>query len=233
MALNFAERRCATRPATSSSQPRSSMVPRAPFDAVVQRGARGLQADLDRVVAFQGRAARPVNFRERAPRKQANFDRANHLGAVAGTDAQCRFRIEPPQDAVQILQAVRVGSGFEARAQFLRARRGVGQAFEQSAQIQPGPDRQDGEPRALAQIFQDGNRPRAIFARREWEARVHQVQQVMRNAAAFLECGLGRANIKPAIDLRGIAGQDIAASICGPAPQPARICRTPSAPRWQ
>ena len=116
---------------------------------------------------------------------------------------------------MQVLQAVRVGAGFQARAQFLRARRGVGKTFEQSAQIQPGPDGQDGKPRALAQVFQDGNRSRAVFARREWETRVHQVQQVMRNAAAFFERGLGRANIETAIDLRGIAGQDIALQFAG------------------
>src|ERR1700674_1056109 len=59
-----------------------------PLDAVVERGARGLQTDLDRVIAFEGRAARPVNFRERTSREQTNFDRANHFRPVAGTDPQ-------------------------------------------------------------------------------------------------------------------------------------------------
>ena len=40
---------------------------------------------------------------------------------------------------------------------------------------------------------------------------IHQVQQVMRNAVALFLRGLGRADIESAIDLRGIASQDLAA----------------------
>ena len=132
----------------------------AALDAFIERGARRLQADLDRVVAFERRAARLMDFAERASREQADFNGANHLGAVARADTHRGFGIEAPQNAMQILQAVRVRAGFQPRAQFLRARRGVGQTFEQRAQIQPGPDGEDREPRALAQIFQDGDRPR-------------------------------------------------------------------------
>ncbi len=132
----------------------------AALDALIERGARRLQADLDRVVSFERRAARLMNFAERPSGEQANLDGANHLGAVARTDAHGGFGIEAAQHAVQILQAMRVRAGFQARAQFLRTRRGVGKALEQRPQIKPGPDGQYREPHALAQIFKHGNGPR-------------------------------------------------------------------------
>ena len=64
----------------------------AALDAFVQCRARRLQADFNRAIPFQRRAAHAVNFGERAARQQAHFNRANHFGAVAGTDAQRGFR---------------------------------------------------------------------------------------------------------------------------------------------
>jgi len=71
-----------------------------------------------------------VDFGDRPPSEQADFDRANHLGAIAGADAQSGLGVKTPQDTMQVLEAVFVRARFQPRSQFLRARRGVGQTFE-------------------------------------------------------------------------------------------------------
>ena len=110
-----------------------------------------------------------MDFGERAPGEQADFDGANQLGAIARPDARGGLGIQTPQHAMQVLQAVRVGARFQARAQFFRARRGIGQSFQQRAQIKPRADGKNREPRALAQVFQNGDGSQTIFPRRERE----------------------------------------------------------------
>src|SRR6266478_5907729 len=135
------------------------------LDAIVQRGARRLQPDLDRRVSFQARAASLVDFGQRPPSEQADLDRANHLGAIARANAQSSIGVKAPQNAMQVLEAVFVRAGFQPRPQFFGARGGVGQAFQQRTKIKPRPDGQDWKPRALAQVLEDCKSLATIFSR--------------------------------------------------------------------
>ena len=104
---------------------------------------------------------------------------------------------------------------FSARAQppaqFSRALRNVREPLEQRAQIQ---SRADGEYRQtlpLSQARQYRQRQLAISARGRLFLRAKDIHQVMRNAVAFRGGGFCGANIKPAIELRRIAGHNFAA----------------------
>src|SRR5579862_5639997 len=173
----------------------------APLDALIQRGPWRLQANLDRAVTFKASAARLMNFTLRPPREQADFNGADHLRTVARADAQGGFRVQPPQQAVQVLKRVLLGQRLKTHAQFLRTRWGVSKPLQQSAQVESRTHGKDRQPGPLAQVLQDGYSSNAIFPRRERKRRVHQIEQVMRNAFAFLDGGLGGADIKTAIDL--------------------------------
>src|ERR1700675_3195392 len=110
------------------------------LDAVVQRGPRRLQADLDWSISFQPLPPGPEDFGLWTSRKQANFNGANHLRAVAGPNSQSGLGVQTPQDTMQILETASVRARFQARAQCLGARGGVGQPFQQRTQVQPGAD---------------------------------------------------------------------------------------------
>src|SRR5437016_7056952 len=104
---------------------------------------------------------------------------------------------------------------FNARAQplaqFFRALRNVCETFEQRAQIQ---SRAGGEYRRelpLPQAAQNRQRGLAISARGRLFLRAEDIHQVMRNATAFGGRGFCSANIKPAIELRRIAGHNFSA----------------------
>src|SRR6202043_2990253 len=175
------------------------------LDAFVERGARRLEADLHGRVSLQARSPGPVDFGNRPSSAQADFDCANHLGAIAGADAQSGLGVQTPQDTMQVLEAVFVRARFQPRSQFLRASGGVGQAFEKRTEIKSRANRKDREPGAMAQVLESGNPPDTIFPRRKSKAGVHQVKQVVCDDFALFMGRFGGADVKAAIDLRGIA----------------------------
>src|SRR5258708_914614 len=104
---------------------------------------------------------------------------------------------------------------FNARAQslaqFFRALRNVRKTLEQRAQIQ---SRADGEYRQsfpLPEIFQNAQGPLAVAPRGCVILWAKNVNQMMRNAAAFGGARFCSANIKTAIELRRIAGYNFSA----------------------
>ena len=63
------------------------------------------------------------------------------------------FRVQTPQQAMQILERMLFGQRLKTHAQFLRTRRGVGESLQQRAQVKSRADGKDRQPRALAQFF--------------------------------------------------------------------------------
>jgi hypothetical protein len=89
-------------------------------------------------------------------------------------------------------------AGPEPRAQFLRALRNVRKTFEQRAQIQ---SRADGEYRQsfpLPEIFQNAHGPLSVAPRGCVILWAKNVNQMMRNAAAFEGARFCGANVKTA-----------------------------------
>src|SRR6266404_8490934 len=191
------------------------------FDALVQRRSRRLQANLNGSVAFQARSPGAMDLRKWTPRQQAYFNGANHLGAIARPDAQRGLRVQTPQNAMQVMEAVLVRARFQTRSQFLGARGGTSQTFQQRTQIQPRSNSQNRKLGAPAQVFENLNRPESVFSRGKREAGVHQIQQMVWNAVALFAGRLGGANVKASIDLRGITGQHLSTEFAG---QPCAQC---------
>src|SRR5205807_1802068 len=91
---------------------------------------------------------------------------------------------------------------FNARAQplaqFFRALRNVRKTFEQRAQIQSRAGSEYWQPFPLPQTVQHGQRQLAVSARGRFFLRAKNIQQVMRNAAAFGGAWSSRANTNAA-----------------------------------
>src|SRR5439155_27184820 len=104
---------------------------------------------------------------------------------------------------------------FNARAQplaqFLRALRNVRETLEQRAQVQSRAGGEYWQALPLPQAVQHRQRRLAISARGRFFLRAKNIHEVMRDAAAFGRSGFCSANIKPAIELRRIAGQNFPA----------------------
>src|SRR5450432_659547 len=105
-----------------------------------------------------------------------------------------------------------VALGAEAQALTNRfgTLRGVGEAFQQSAQVEAGPGGDDGKFAALAEVGEDIDGAPAIFARRENFFRLDQINEVMRNSLLLRQWNLSGTDIEMAVDLGGIADQDFA-----------------------
>ena len=120
-------------------------------------------------------------------------------------------------------RAVLLGARLKTRAQFFRARRSVGESLQQRAQVKSRPDGKDREPRTLAQVFENGDGSKTIFSRRERKCRVHQIEQVMRNAFALFDGAAWpcryQSRDKPASNRR----PELRRQISAPAIRPARI----------
>ncbi len=185
------------------------------FDALIERGTRRGQPDFDGMVALEQRAARAMQFGDGLAGKQADFERTNHFGDVARSDARSGGGVEPGEDAVQMRMAARVRHAAQAFAQLIGASGCVGKPFEQRAQIQAGAHGKDRQLFTAAQIFQDAKRAAAVVAGREHFIGIKQVHQVMRNSLLFGGRHFGCADVKAPVNLRGIAAHHFPAEAPG------------------
>src|SRR5712671_6529213 len=146
-----------------------------------------------------------MDFRYRLARQNANFDGADEFLFVHRRDFQARFRVEPLEHAMQMPGRMLFVSRAYALAQFFRALRIVRKTFEERVQIQSCAYGKYRQVSAFAQVFQNLQGELAVASSGGIVPWPKNVDQMVRNAAAFGEAGLGRANIKAAIELRRIA----------------------------
>src|SRR5260370_15374944 len=152
-----------------------------------------------------------MDFRYRLARQNANFDGADEFLFVRRRDFLGRFRVKPLEDTMQMAGRMLFGTGTEALAQFFRALRNVCTTFEERAQIQSCADGKYRQVSAFAQVFQNLQGELPVASSRGIVPWPKNVDQMMRNATAFGEAGLCRANIKAAIELRRIARYNLPA----------------------
>src|SRR6266851_3590919 len=146
-----------------------------------------------------------MDFRYRLARQNANFDGADEFLFVRRRDFLGRFRVKPLEDAMQMAGRMLFDAGAEALAQLFRPLRNVRKTFEERTQIQSCADGKYRRVFAFAQVFQNLQGELAVASRGGIVPWPKNVDQMMRNATAFVEAGLCRANIKAAIELRRIA----------------------------
>ncbi len=183
------------------------------LDALVQGFAAWGESNLCRVPTLQWSAAASVQFGKRHLGEKANFNGANQLLPVGYGNFLRSFGIEARQNLVQVPGTMLLRAVPQSFAKFFRALRDVREAFQQGAQIQTSANGENREARAAAQVGEDAERHLPIASRRCCFLRTEHIKQVMRHAVAHGTCRLSRANIEPAIELRGITRDYFAAKL--------------------
>ena len=190
-------------------------------DAGVEGGARRREPDFGDGVAFESVVASVVayfativirrdgvgaagaeNFGDGLSGEDAHLDGADYLLRVAGGDAGGGGGVEAGEDFVEMHGAALFGAAAEAVAEFFRARGGVGEAFEEGAEVESCAGGEDGEFRAAAEIVERKEGVAAVVAGGEDFVGLDEVDEVMRNAVLVAGRDLGGADVEVAIDLR-------------------------------
>ena len=110
---------------------------------------------------------------------------------------------------------VSFGAAAEALAEVFVARGPGEEAFGEGAEVEAGSTGDDGEFVAGGDVAESCAGAAAVFARGEGLVGIGDVDEVMGDAGAVFECGLGGAEVHAAIDGDGIAGDDFAVEVFG------------------
>jgi hypothetical protein len=193
------------------------------IDAGVESGTRRREADFGDGVAFESVAAHfativirrvgaasAENLGDWLFGEDAHLDGADYFLGVAGGDAGGGGGVEAGQDFVQVRCAVQLGAAAETVAEFLGARGGVGEAFEEGAEVESCAGGEDGELRAAAQIVEGEEGVAAVVAGGEDFVGLDEVDEVMRDFLLVARKDLRGADVEMTIDLRRIANEDFA-----------------------
>ncbi len=154
-------------------------------------------------------------LRQRRAGEEEHFERPYHALAVARQDALGRWWIDPLHHAVQERQPAAVGNRLEPSAQRLVGWRPRKQSAGKRAIVEP---RAADDNRQVASRLDLADGARGIHCELRGGVdlgRIGDVDQVMRNAAAFVERHLVGADVEPAIDRRRVAVDDLAAEALG------------------
>ena len=150
-------------------------------NAGVEGGARRREADFGDGVAFEsvaahfatifftyfparGGAARAENLGDWLSCEDAHLDGADYFLSVARGDAGGGRGVEAGEDFVEMRCAALFGAATEAVAEFFGARGGVGEAFEEGAEVESCAGGEDGEFRAAAEIVEGEQGVAAVVA---------------------------------------------------------------------
>src|SRR5215467_6604108 len=185
----------------------------APVNSLIERLPRGLEADFQDPPAGKRRSAGAMHFAQRFAGEQANLNGPDEFLLVRRGDLRRRLRIEAGKHFVQVTRAVFLGRCAESLANFFRALRQIGQTFNQCPKIEPGADGEDGQARTPFDVGKSRQGLLAIAAGGRSFSRIKNVEQMVWYVLALRRRWLRRSDIKAAIKLRGIAGNDFAAEL--------------------
>ena len=134
--------------------------------------------------------------------EDAHLDGADYFLGVARGDAGGGGGVEPSEDFVEMHGTALLGAAPEAIAEFFRARGGVGEAFEEGAEVESCAGGEDGEFRAAAEIVEREEGVAAVVAGGEDFVGLDEVDEVVGDAVLIARRHLGGADVEVAIDLR-------------------------------
>ena len=183
------------------------------LDSSVERRARRLEPNFNRRKSLQRRAARRVELVHRFPRQHAQLDRPNYFLRIARRNARSRTRIEPTQQAMQILRASAGGTLAQTRAKHLGARRRISQPFEQRTQIQSSSGSHNRQTPPRMNVAKHFFRPPPVISRSKHLVRLDQIHHPVRYPFLLSARNFPSANIKAPVNLRGIANHHLAAKL--------------------
>src|SRR5258708_2630876 len=122
---------------------------------------------------------------------------------------------------MQVLRAILLRAAAQSVPKLFRPLRPEKKSIQQRAKIESGSSADNGQASALPALMQKAltqndlaqNQPRLarIFSGANVGARIHAIQQVMRNFRALRRAGLGRANIKFAVHRNRVAVDNLTA----------------------
>ena len=146
------------------------------------------------------------NFSDGLSCEDAHLDSADYFLGVARGDAGGGGGVEPSEDFVEMHGTALLGAAPEAVAEFFRARGGVGEAFEEGAEVESCAGGEDGEFRAAAEIVEREEGVAAVVAGGEDFVGLDEVDEVVRDAllgraAAPSRCRC-RSGDRPALNRR-------------------------------
>jgi len=202
-------------PVTSSIQPRSSIEWTRCSMRSYNAARGGCRPNLDGSVSFEVRPPGPVDFGERAPGEQTDFDGTNHLRAIAGAHAPKAASGSRRRKTRCRYWRLCLSAPDSSRARNSSELRGHPPGLPEARAGRALSQRLESEPRALAQVIERLDGPARYSPAVKAKPGVHQIEQVMRDAFALFMGWFGGADVKAAIDLRRIARQDLAAEFPG------------------
>src|SRR5271156_2247358 len=156
-----------------------------------------------------------MNFGGGLPGDEAHFDGANYFLGVGCGDAGGGLGIETDQEAMKMGGAAKFGAGTQAVADFFGTLGGVGEAFEQGAEIETGSGGNDWKFFTKAQVVQNFEGAAAILSCGENFVRIEQIDEVVGDALLLGGRNFSGADVEVAGELRGIADQDLAVQFFG------------------
>ena len=142
------------------------------------------------------------NIGDRLSGEDAHLDGADYFLGVARGDAGGGRGVETGEDFVEMHGTALLGAAPEAVAEFFRARGGVGEAFEEGAEVESCAGGEDGEFGAAAEIVEGEEGMAAVVAGCEDFVGLDEVDEVMWDAALVALRDLRGADVEVAIDLR-------------------------------
>ena len=183
-------------------------------NSFIERGARWLKPDLKNGIALERFAPRVMHVSQRLACQQTYFQGPHQLLAIVWGDAPGGRRIKPPQHCVQVSIPTARATCVESPTQLLGTSWSFGQPFKQCAQVEAGANGEDWQRAPLPQGREQFESAAAVFTGGKWFRRglgaINQIHHMVNDAAPFLHRGFGRSDVKTAVDLRRIAGDDFA-----------------------
>jgi hypothetical protein len=134
---------------------------------------------------------------------------------ITRLDAGCHGRVPPDEETVKIRPALAFPYPPEATAKSVRPSGRCKQTRQKNPKVEPGPPDHKRQPLATADLIEDFFRLPTIVSGTKMFVRVNQIEQMVRNALPGLPRDLSRADIQTAINLDGIAIQNLRVQLLG------------------
>ena len=134
--------------------------------------------------------------------EDAHLDGADYFLGVARGDAGGGRGVESGEDLVEMHGTALFGAATKAIAEFFGARGGVGEAFEEGAEVESCAGGEDGEFRAAAEIVEGKEGVASVVAGGEDFVGLDEVDEVMRDVLLKVGRDFRGADVEVAIDLR-------------------------------
>lgn len=196
-------------------QPLSEHVLDASIDAVVEPGPLRIETNSQDAEASQALSPPRQKGGERPACREAHLDRSDDLRGISRPDPLGARRVEAEQEPVEEFASASFRHAAKARPKPLRALRPLEQPLQEGSKVESRSTDEDRQLPALAHLHEGLLRHAPVIPGRKHVARLNDVEEVVRNAAALFGREFPRSKGEAAIDLDGVEVQDLASQALG------------------